>query len=392
MSAASKSDKYPELDGIRGLAILLVLAYHCGRFETVSAVDKAINKGFEFGWAGVDLFFALSGFLITGILLDSRREQGYLRVFFGRRVLRIFPLYFCFLIGLGVFAAWLAPALAQSQQYLHVQGWYWLYGVNLLIASRGDWNAAPFDSGILWSLAIEEQFYLLWPFIVWKLPRTLLLRLCVLLIVGAFAFRLVLQWHGAAAAAIYTLTPSRIDALLVGALAALLVRGPADRVQLARWARAALLAGSAALLITLAADRNTSGDGRFMQTLGFSALGWIAFGVLIMTRTAADGSWFRRVLRSPVLMFFGAYSYAIYVLHYVVRNAVFRIFPPLQSLPPLAGSVFPWAILRMLGAAGLALLLALASWHLLEKHCLALKRHLRHGPRAAAVNAPAAAG
>jgi peptidoglycan/LPS O-acetylase OafA/YrhL len=371
--------KYAELDGIRGLAILMVLAYHCGRFDSFATADKIINKGFEFGWVGVDLFFALSGYLITGILFDSRRKEGYLRVFFGRRVLRIFPLYFCFLIGLTIFAVWIAPSLADSQRFLHLEGWYWLYGVNFLVAVRGDWNAAPFDTGILWSLAIEEQFYLIWPFVVWKSSRTTLVKLCVALIACAGLFRVVLRWHGVSPPALYTLTPARMDVLLVGALAALLVRGPASREQLREYVRAALAAGVGLLSLAVIADRGVTGNGRMMQTLGFTGIALIAFSVILMTRTMPQGGRLRTVLRSRTLMFFGAYSYALYVLHYVVRNAVFQVFPPLESLPPAAGLLFPWAVLRGACAVGIAIALSLASWHLVERRCLALKRHFRYG-------------
>ena len=297
--------KYAELDGIRGLAILLVLAYHCGRFDSAAILDKVINKGFEFGWVGVDLFFALSGYLITGILFDSRRKDGYLKAFFGRRVLRIFPLYFCFLAGLTFFAALIAPSLADSRRFLHLEGWYWLYGVNFLVASHGDWNAAPFDTGILWSLAIEEQFYLIWPFVVWKSSRTTLVQLCAALIACACLLRIVLRWHGVSPPAIYALTPARMDVLLVGALAALLVRGPSSRDQLRGYMRSALAVGVGLLALSVIADRGVTGNGRVMQTLGFTGIALCAFAVILMTRTMAPDGRLRTLLRSRVLMFFG---------------------------------------------------------------------------------------
>lgn len=383
--------KYPELDGIRGIAILMVLVYHCAGFAPSTMPDKIVNQVSEFGWAGVDLFFALSGFLITGILFDSKTKEGYLKTFFGRRVLRIFPLYAAFLLGITIFAYWLAPSLPASRQFLHLEPWYWLYGVNFLVAKRGDFTSMPFGTGILWSLAIEEQFYLIWPIVVWKLGRTALMKVCVALIICAIVLRVLLHRHGVNAAAIYAITPTRMDALLVGAFAALLLRGATAPKDLRAYGRIAALIGGGLVAAAVLLDFKTDPEGAYMQMVGYSGIGLLAASVILATRLMAPHALLRRALRSRPLLFFGAYSYAIYVLHFIVRDWVFRLFPPLESLPTHAGMQFPWVLLRAVCAVGLAVLAALLSWHLIEKRFLAMKGYFRYGPDVrAAAGAPKA--
>src|SRR5580700_6952106 len=156
--------RLPALDGIRGVAILLVLFYHLFRYD-----NSLLGRLSHHGWLGVELFFVLSGFLITGILYDSRGEVHYFRNFYGRRVLRIFPLYYGFL----AVAALLAPLLIKAQlqgihTYIHYQVWWWLYAANILESIKG-WICAAFDP--FWSLAIEEHFYLIWPLLIALAPK-----------------------------------------------------------------------------------------------------------------------------------------------------------------------------------------------------------------------------
>src|SRR5206468_651405 len=153
---------------LRGLAILLVIAFHTlrvtGKEGLIGRFGAAIQDS---GWIGVDLFFVLSGFLITGILLDSLGKPGYFRNFFARRTLRIFPLYYAVL----TVSLFLVPALIGLQRLpelyhrlLENQLWLWTYAANYLQAT-GRHTLPGF--GHFWSLAIEEQFYLLWPFVVY---------------------------------------------------------------------------------------------------------------------------------------------------------------------------------------------------------------------------------
>ena len=135
---APPASRLPALDGIRGLAILLVLFYHLLRYD-----NSFLGRVSHHGWLGVELFFVLSGFLITSILYDSRGGQHYFRNFYARRILRIFPVYYGFL----ALALILAPLLIKARidgypRFLHYQLWWWFYGANLLESVKG-WICTP---------------------------------------------------------------------------------------------------------------------------------------------------------------------------------------------------------------------------------------------------------
>jgi peptidoglycan/LPS O-acetylase OafA/YrhL len=175
----------PALDGLRGIAIILVLLHHYTILDPITPGEELLAQTVLIGWAGVDLFFVLSGFLITGILIDARGSNRYFSSFYARRTLRIFPLYyliaFVTLLVLPRFAnlhALLAGSGAPTEQWP-----YWLYLTNFAIASRDDFLHGVLD--ITWSLAIEEQFYLVWAVVVWLCRPQALGWLCALIVVAA---------------------------------------------------------------------------------------------------------------------------------------------------------------------------------------------------------------
>src|SRR3989475_6681052 len=249
--ARARDDHMPVLDGLRGVAVLLVLLIHAiwGPLRPATAsIDVVVRAVAYAGWMGVDLFFVLSGFLITGILLDTRGQPGWWPNFIARRALRIFPLYYGALTVLFVLLPWLVrwsnPEFVTLQAN---QRWYWTYTVNLLAARTGG-SGTPLYTSHLWSLSIEEQFYLIWPLIVWACrPRTLL-RVAALAVIAGLAFRLGLVLHDPLnARAVYTLTPGRLDGLMTGAALAVLARSPGGLLRLNAFAPPALGAGGLAL-------------------------------------------------------------------------------------------------------------------------------------------------
>src|SRR5467141_1688790 len=188
--ARQRDGHVPALDGLRGLAIIMVLFVHfVGACQPESAFERILIKGSNYGVWGVDLFFVLSGYLITGILYDSKGSAHYYRNFYVRRILRIFPLYYGVLFLLffvfPLFPSVYPTGLEESARH---QAWVWPFGVNLFIALRG-WWALPYISHF-WSLAIEEHFYLLWPLVVFSFRRETLERICLGVIVAALALRI----------------------------------------------------------------------------------------------------------------------------------------------------------------------------------------------------------
>ena len=203
----------PVLDGVRGIAILAVIIFHAVTFETHNRFELALAMGAAFGWAGVDLFFVLSGFLITGILLKARGGAGYYRTFYLRRSLRIFPLYFALCAVLFVVMptiyGWHSPT---GEMLTAAAPWYLTYTLNIRMALFGG-AGAVFTTSFLWSLAVEEQFYLLWPAIVKRVRLEHLSRLCLAIVVAALFWRIWMVSSGHVMAG-YVLLPSRMDGLM----------------------------------------------------------------------------------------------------------------------------------------------------------------------------------
>ncbi|MDC0937158.1 acyltransferase, partial [Pirellulales bacterium] len=215
--------RFVELDGVRGLAILLVVVYHVfDMFPTPSdPFGRTVFAITSCGWAGVDLFFVLSGFLITGILLRTKGRPGYFQNFFARRALRILPLYYGFLVLL-VGVSYFDSPIRDELNYLQThQAWYWLHVTNWLVVVEGDYNNVA--AGYLWSLSVEEQFYLVWPFVVLLLDRSALARLCIVLFATSLLGRYVAYYQfGWTTTAVYAMTLTHLEPLLVGAGLALL--------------------------------------------------------------------------------------------------------------------------------------------------------------------------
>src|SRR5258708_14308594 len=239
----------PALDGVRGLAILLVLLYHSvGQTAATNRLEAAVNWALGYGFLGVDLFFVLSGFLITGILYDSRAEPGYFRTFYMRRVLRIFPLYYG-VLAVVFFGVSLIPALRGSEiaGLREHQAWAWLYGINVYLSIQGGWVLSYIDH--FWSLAVEEHFYFVWPLRVCLLgarPR-LLMRKALGLSAVSLAARGTASLSGTSTVATTVLTPFQLDALCLGGFFAVWLRQPRGELAVKRAILPIALVGGAAL-------------------------------------------------------------------------------------------------------------------------------------------------
>ena len=316
----------PALDGLRGLAIALVLLTHLFQLSPVSKLDRIAVKLVDAGRHGVDLFFVLSGFLITGILLDSRSKPGYFLNFFGRRTLRIFPLYYCSLTAVFFVFPLLGIVQWSDLSPLRRYEWaLWAYCSNIVIAARQAWvlNSGSISLDHFWSLAVEEQFYLVWPLIIALLRRKALKSLCVALIVFAAVLRSVLAIGGTAEVSIMVLTPCRLDTLAVGALIALLVRDAGGIGALAPRARTMFWGSLIALPICF--GFHVVNDAA-TQSISYSLLALFFGSLLVVTVSAPGESRISRMFSSRVMRFLGKYSYGLYVIHALAVPAFNRYF------------------------------------------------------------------
>jgi peptidoglycan/LPS O-acetylase OafA/YrhL len=380
-----RSRHVASLDGVRGIAVVLVmlLHYEVRRFQLHFPGAGLVRKGVEFGWAGVDLFFVLSGFLITGILWDAKERPDYYRNFFARRALRIFPLLSAFLLLVFVVlpALGAAPATPGGTQV-----WYWTYTNNFLVALKGWGAAAPFTPH-LWSLAVEEQFYLVWPFVMLSVSRRTGMALCAGLAALALACRIWVAGAHGNVTANFVLTPTRMDTLAVGAFLALAVRGPGGITGVLRsWRPAGLVA--AALFAGLVQWRGApSQNDRVIATVGFTLValvwGWLvaeAFG-------AAEGGLPARALGNRPLVWVGRRSYAIYVLHHPILTALSARGFDVAAIEAKVGSPALAHLAFVATNFAVTALAAQVSWVVLERRCLQLKE--RFGPAASWSRRPA---
>src|SRR5581483_10365332 len=278
----SRSYNIPALDGIRGLAIVIVMLHHFQPLIPASNSAITIVKGFfSFGWMGVDLFFVLSGFLISGILLDTRESGNYFKAFYARRILRIFPLYYTVLTLVLVRASFIHPR-PNSVPVVADEKLYYLYLVNWLTLWNGPWRANFL--GHFWSLAVEEQFYLLWPLCVWLFVRRKLTRLAVIVSMLSLAVRVAWVAYAGPGQAIVMATVTRMDSLLCGALSAIVFRD-VNVLRVLRkylpWTALTSLLCFAILGAWFRATHGLGGELRFVETIGYSLLAF-GFATLVL--------------------------------------------------------------------------------------------------------------
>ena len=391
--AARIPQHLPALDGVRGLAIVLVLCHNFQILEAPSGlVGRVFELAFDLGWIGVQLFFVLSGFLITRILLQTQDAPNYYQAFFGRRLLRIFPLYYATLALAFIVLPALGAMPARWEVDRPQQLWLWLYLSNWTAPYGSATHAFPH----FWSLAVEEQFYLLWPLLVHRRSAGQVLRWCGAIALAILGVRIGMLAAGMGPDPVYSFTVTRLDALAIGGAAAawLQLPGAAARAIALRQRLiiGALVLAAAGFVVTHGYPR-TSPLG---QTLGYSVLA-VVFALGVVAAAAGDavadgavvGGWVGWLRAAPLRML-GRYSYAMYIFHKPLHDLAGK--PLLQSLG-LYEHAGPALALAYIAAGTLVTLaLAMASYHLFEKHFLGLKRWFVAEPPAANASTPAHQG
>jgi peptidoglycan/LPS O-acetylase OafA/YrhL len=364
----------PALDGLRGIAIVLVMLHHFTVYWPTSGIGAQIGSVIAFFWVGVDLFFVLSGFLITGILLDTRGSKRYFTNFYARRTLRIFPLYY-----LALFVAFVvlpkfpdAHAVVAGPDYMLAEEadvppqWrYWLYLTNVSVVAYG-WLHGWVD--VAWSLAIEEQFYLVWPLVIWLCPPPLAALLCAVILVAEPIARIYARAIDYPSLWLYVLTWYRLDGLAVGALLAFAQRRGL-LPSLDRWVPLVVIAGVAGLIACTILGGHTWWWNRRMQQYGYSLIAIIGGAMLVSAINRPADSLWPRLLTAGWLRAFGKYSYGLYLIHLPVMRLVRE-----HVLDPLEHEATAPAQLLFYGAAAApAFALAWLSWRFFEAPILKLK-------------------
>jgi peptidoglycan/LPS O-acetylase OafA/YrhL len=371
-TVAEKPGKHlPALDGLRGIAVLLVflLHYGAGAHSSVPLV-RAVGLFFKVGWSGVDLFFVLSGFLITGILVDTLNNKAYYRNFYARRALRIFPVYYL------VCVIYLLMGLHFGVQWKPAHLWFLIYLGNPASLIWPQLLSLPFRATHLWSLSVEEQFYFVWPWAIRTLrSRSRIIAGSIVLIAGAFLARLsffLFRGHGWSGDWPYAFILCRMDSLAVGALIAVLIRGP-QRKALLNLAPKGFFACGSALLLVFALRHTTSAIDPGISMFGLSLLA--AFFGFLLLMSLVEGSLTERFLSLKGLRFLGKYSYGLYLYHVLLQAA-------LQGLQgyytALTRSTFVGGLLFVSTSLLVNVLVAVASFHLFEAPIMNMKSKFRY--------------
>ena len=370
--AGKRPQRILELDGLRGIAILLVIVCHywVNIVQTVSGEPLGYLRGaLSLTWSGVDLFFVLSGFLIGGILLDSRASPNYYKTFIVRRVLRIFPVYY---LSLALFAAVVVTGIGNRETLAWLfadplpLASYATFTQNIVMAMENRWG--PNWTNITWSLAVEEQFYIVLPLIVWLTPRHLVERVLVVGILAAPFLRTILYFADVNVVySAYALMPCRADALGIGALAAATLRSQyAGRVvpvlkRILYPAAVVLLGGVIALTLMKA------GSGSLLMTsVGYT---WIAlfYVSLVLIAVLRPETMFSGLLRNSVLREVGLLAYFIYMFHQPFSGLFHGL---LLGREPKIDSWLSGLI--TVAAFATTLIAAKISWRFVEKPLIAL--------------------
>lgn len=363
----------PALDGVRGIAVSLVLLRHLfvrNPFANDSFAVSVVTRLLATGWVGVDLFFVLSGFLITGILYDTQQTSHFFRNFYMRRILRIFPLYYGVLAILAIVSIslgyhWFLPGTLRIITYT---GTLFLHGI-------GSNNAPWINLNHLWSLQIEEQFYCVWPFLVSRLQtKRRILAACAIGIFLSFCVRIVAVLSGLWSSYPYTLyswTPGRFDGLLSGAALAILVR-----TELREW----LLRSAGVFFWTLTTICVASIFCVYIYSPTQNPLVGIVGPILYASISASlllmalrRGSRTEHALSSSWLRFMGRLSYGLYIFHWIIYAMLvdkLHAIVAAHSASKVLGTLVPGAVTLLI-----SIVAAMVSFRFFERPILKLKRY-----------------
>ena len=359
--------RIPELDGLRGIAVLMVLAYHLFHYSMMGHVWSGLGS-FAFsatknGWEGVDLFFALSGFLITGILLDTRTDPRYFRNFYARRGLRILPLYYLVLLVIWIGYAHSGVFVALGLVYLS----------NIALMFK-----IPMLNGAIWSLSVEEHFYLIWPQFVYRLRMRTVAMVASLICLCEPVIRGLASPH---VQTVYVYTWFRLDGLACGALMACALRSTKYSVRRATILSACMAAAGILFQIVGAPHGISTHDNRFGAAFQFVPLN-LMFSAAVLFAASMTGSIWTRVLRNSFLRVAADLSYCLYLVHCMVMNGYDGVLKQMGRGP--AAASFGGVAVRAAVVLGACFAIAALSRRFMELPALSLRKFFLPRPEGAA--------
>ena len=345
-----------ELDGVRAIAIWWVLLFHVFPDASLASVPGPIRLFINHGWLGVDLFFVLSGFLITGILLETKNKPSYFKNFYARRALRILPVYLCAILamwicyhGFSEFFILSLAFLANFNNLLHV--------------------SYPLGGSVLWSLAVEEHFYMIWPVLVRFTSTKALVVIGVALVATETTVRGIGIAHGIDT---YELSWFRFDSLAFGALIAVFVHSrycsPKNCIRLAE----ALVLITAVVTVAAAPFGSLRFGSPVSSTLRY-AHAYVIFGATILLLWALRGHPLTAIFRSRFARVSADLSYCIYLIHLAIFDGYYRSVAPFRPWLRTQLGNFGEVAVGAVVVLSITFILAILSRRFLEKPILRLK-------------------
>lgn len=372
LGASAKEERIGSLEGLRAIAILLVLLSHFtpGR-DTTAGISSIIFKVASIGWSGVDLFFALSGYLITTILWNYKYSGKKLSHFWARRALRIIPIYFISL----AFVFLIAPHLFGLGRHAGIleQIPYWLYVNNYVFPYENTW----FTTAAFWSLALEMQFYVVWPIVICRSSPRRLFWICITLLFSSLAGRLFLVANGAEWSTTYMWLPWRMDGLIAGSLVATWLRDSTrDKVRTRKsYVFAAIISGFFILYVVWF----DFGSSVFKEPENWKIASFriilptilsLFFSSLIIL--ALSENIFSKILDVNFLKPISLYSYGLYIIHSLLIPT-FELYIHPEKLARWLGPGDPAIYAYFIICSSISFALAALSYELIEKRFLSFK-------------------
>jgi len=370
INSNAPSNHNPALDGFRGLAILLVVLSHSCIPQAESTLSRVWYWVSSAGWVGVDMFFVLSGFLITRILITSRDSRGYYLNFYFRRFLRIFPLFYLFLFVFFIIVPRFSDLAKLFSLTLGHFLWHLLFCSNLLFSKLGFYPGHVVD--VSWSLSIEEQFYLFWPALVAFMNLKQLRWVCLLMALVGEVIIVARFFRADELNSTYFFTLTRWDGILFGSALAATMMDPIESVKIRNYKKPVLWISF--LLSLLAFSRGIHTTSPLIQMIGFPSFAVFFSSILYFVNF---NGFLQRCFSMTPLRTLGKYSYGIYLFHKPTIITLEEAFLPFLKTTILYRVPETVMLLFQIVSVLASLMVAIGLFHCYEKHFLKFKNLLQ---------------